>query len=384
MRLLLNERTRPLPVDEVEPGIHELHRSIDGYRRTDLVLSPELASAWSASTVAVKLETNRWGLPSFKVVGTAWAAVRALSDHLPADWVPGHGLAGLAGRLPDVSLVAATQGNHGEALAHLAGLLRLHCRIYVSTDVTAETRARIAARGAEVVTVAGTYDDAVAASAQDLADPTAVVVSDTSWAGYEEIPRAVAHGYSTILAEVDTQLSEHRAGQPDLVLVPMGVGALASAVIEHYRGSSHGASPAIVGIEPATAACVMASLAADRLLALPGPLGSELSGLNCGTPSLVAWPALRAGLAGVVAISDDETSRGARLAAEHKLRVGPCSCAALTTADWILRGPTSSALRAALALPDSPSVLVLATDGAPTRADDPAHDLDAPKETRDA
>jgi diaminopropionate ammonia-lyase len=363
MRLLIGERTRPVPAERIEQAVRDLHRAMDGYRPTELSLSPRLASVWNASTVAVKLETDRWGLPSFKVVGTAWATVQALSQHLPAGWTPQAGLAGLRGRLPDVALVAATQGNHGEALAFLAHLLGVRCRIYVSSDVAADTRARIAARGAEIVTIAGTYDDAVAASAHDAARAHTFLVSDTSWDGYEDIPRAVAHGYSTILAEVDEQLTELEVATPDLVFVPMGVGALASAVIQHYRSESGRDGPAIVGVEPDSAACVMASLAADRIVTLPGALGSELSGLNCGTPSLVAWPALRAGLRGVVAVADHETPRGAELATADQLEIGPCSSATLAAADWILAGPDSAGLRASLALPARPSVLVLATDG---------------------
>ena len=238
-----------------------------GYRPSTLTTSARLAAGWEAAAAAVKLETDRWGLPSFKVVGTSWATVRALADHLPDDWAADQGLSGLEGRLPDdLVLAAATEGNHGEALAYIARLLGLRCRIFVSADVAPSTRARIAAHGAELVAVPGSYDDAVAASA-NAADTRTVVISDTSWDGYEEIPRAVGEGYSTILAEADEQLASQDIGPPDLVLVPIGVGALASAVIRHYQ-AARSDGPAIVGVEPAAAACVM-SLPRRRRAARP-------------------------------------------------------------------------------------------------------------------
>jgi len=363
MRILLNDGKRSSTPTPVNADIRLLHESMDGYLPSPLVNCPSLAERWDAARATVKVENDRWGLPSFKIVGTAWATVRALAHLLPATWTPSMGLAGLAGELPDeLMLVAATEGNHGEALAHLARLLAVQCRVFVSSEVSASTRSRIAAHGAELVTVPGTYDDAVVMSAAHTDDPMTVVISDTSWNGYEEVPRAVADGYTTILAELDDQLRAY-GGAADVVVVPMGVGALASAVIKHYRGPTGHGGPVVVGVEPTSAACVMASLAAGRRLSIPGHLGSTMAGLNCGTPSLVAWPDLQTGLDAVVAVSDDEAESARSLATEVDVAIGPCSRAAMAAADWILSGPASSAARAALGISAEPTVVVLATDG---------------------
>nr|WP_246211221.1 pyridoxal-phosphate dependent enzyme [Phytoactinopolyspora alkaliphila] len=342
-----------------------MHQSLPGYRptllRTDF---PGLVQRWCARQVAVKIENDRWGLPSFKVVGASWALVRALRDHLPADWAPDAGLPALKGRLTGVSLLAASEGNHGEALAYLARLLELDCRVFVSNEVPDHVRSRICAQGAEVIVVPGTYDDAVAASAAAVTEDR-VLVSDTSWSGYEDVPQAVAVGYSTILRECSEQLTSTSAPVPDLVVVPLGVGALASAVIDHF--ARIGSDPVVVGVEPSAAACVMAAISADRIVSLTGPLESRLSGLNCGTTSMVAWPSLRAGLDAVVALDDDEGVAGSVLAEQMKLHVGPCSGAALAAADALLKHP---ARRAVLGLPEQPSVLILATDGRPAPATD--------------
>jgi diaminopropionate ammonia-lyase len=335
-----------------------LHRALPGYAPTPLVALPELAAAIGAGRVDVKLETDRFGLPSFKIMGASWATVTALRPLLPTGWTPEQGLAPLAGRLGDVTLVAATDGNHGRALARVATLLEVGSRIFVPRDLSEERTDAIAAEGGEVVRVDGTYDDAVARSAEEGARPGRVLVSDTSWPGYEQVPSAVIDGYGTILAEVEEQLS----APPDLVLVQLGVGAFGAAVIRHFRTRS-GPATRIVGVEPTRAACVMASLAAGRILSIPGAQDSVMAGLNCGTPSLVAWPLLRDGLDAVVALDDAAALDGVRTLARGGLEVGECSGVVVAAAAELLAGPDADAHRARLQLPEEPSVLLFATEG---------------------
>jgi len=189
-----------------------------------------------------------------------------------------------------------------------------------------------------------------------------VLISDTSWPGYERIPAAVIDGYATILWEVEDQLRELGRPSPDLVLVQLGVGAFGSAVIRHFRQPGNH-SPRIVGIEPAAAACVMASLAADRRLTIPGPHDSVMAGLNCGTPSLIAWPYLRLGLDAVVAIEDEQALDGVRMLAARRLRVGECSGAAVAAACTLLCGREGRLHRRLLSVDEGTSLLLFATEG---------------------
>ena len=362
--------TRALFLDRADaPGFappvdapRALHRALSGYAPTPLVAQPELAAAIGAGGVDIKLETDRFGLPSFKIMGASWATVAALQPLLPAGWTPEQGLAPLAGTLGDVTLVAATDGNHGRALARVATLLDVGARIFVPEDLGDERVEAIVEEGADVVRVAGTYDDAVARSAEEGARPGRVLVSDTSWPGYERVPSAVIDGYGTILAEVEEQLAAAGRGAPDLVLVQLGVGAFGAAVIRHFR-TRRGPAPRIVGVEPTRAACVMASLAAGRILSIPGAQDSVMAGLNCGTPSLVAWPLLRDGLDAVVALDDEAALDGVRTLARGGLEVGECSGVVVAAAAALLAGPDAGAHRARLRLPAAPAVLLFATEG---------------------
>jgi len=339
------------------------HAALAGSEPTPLVPQPALASAFDVAHVDLKLETDRLGLPSFKIMGASWATIEALRPLLPPSWSPSDGLAPLAGALPpDLVLVAATDGNHGRALARVARLLGVRSRIFVPEVLRDEPVARIAQEGAEVIRIEGTYDEAVERSAREGELDGCVLVSDTSWPGYERIPAAVVDGYSTILWEAEEQLEALGRAVPDLVLVQLGVGAFGAAVVRHFRRLGD-RSPRIVGVEPTQAACVMASLAADRIVTVPGPHDSVMAGLNCGTPSLIAWPVLRDGLDAVIAIDDAHALDEVRTLADAGLAVGECSGVVVAAARELLAGPEAVLHRALLGVPASASVLLFATEG---------------------
>jgi diaminopropionate ammonia-lyase len=209
--------------------------------------------------------------------------------------------------LGDLTLCTATDGNHGRAVARMARLLGYGASIFVPAG-TAEARiAAIEREGARVTVVDGTYDEAVVASAA-CASERVLVVSGTSWPGYEQVPRWVVDGYSTIFGEVDAQLDADYGGErPSIVVAQMGVGALAAAVVTHYASSA-----TIVVVEPHRAACGLRSAEAGEPVSVPGPHDSVMAGLNCGTVSLIAWPRLQAGVDVFVAIDDAAAEQAMR------------------------------------------------------------------------
>ena len=212
---------------------------------------PELAAEWGVRRVVVKDESARLGLPAFKALGVFYAVHRVLSDRAGR---PLDDLAALraAAQSQPLELVTATDGNHGRALAHVAGMLGLPCRVFVPDVVAPGAIESIRGEGAEVVVVPEDYDKAVALAAEDAENRAdAVLVQDTAWPGYKEIPQYIVDGYSTMFAEVDEQLGGDAAS---LVVTPMGVGSLAQAVLTHYK--SRGRAVTVLGVEPDTAACV--------------------------------------------------------------------------------------------------------------------------------
>ena len=345
--------TEQLAAPSVSAGVAEFHRALLGYQPSELLSQPALAAELDVGDV--------------KILGASWATVHALRARGLDGWHAADGLDPLRGRFAGVTVAAATDGNHGRALAHVARLLDLAAQIYVPAWLSADRVDGIRSEGASVVVIDGDYDVAVARCAEDSERAGWVLVSDTSWPGYEETPAAVIDGYATILNEIDRQREELRRGQPDVVVVPIGVGAFAAAVVRHYASAPN--RPRILGVEPTGAACVMASLAAGARLALPGPHHSVMAGLNCGTPSYVAWPTLQAGLDAVVVVDDNEALDGVRRFADLGLAVGECSGAVLAAARLLTTGPHAPALRTHLAVDEQSSIVLLATEGVtdPTR-----------------
>ena len=302
------------------------HRSMPGYAPSPLVEAPTAAARLGLETLVVKLETERFGLPSFKVLGASWATCRALSRRLGAlhDAVATFDeLRAALPRLDGLTLVAATDGNHGRAVAKIARMLGLGARILIPAHSARARIDAIAAEGATVDVVRGSYDDSVLLAAS-LADDDHLVISDTSWPGYEEVPGWVADGYSTIFAELAEQLG--RKPPPPLVAIQIGVGALASAAVRALADGER----VIVGVEPADAACVLEAVRHDgRPVLVPGPHRSIMAGLNCGLASRVALPDMAGGIAAFCTIEDTDAEQAMRLLLQDGVRCGETGAAGL-------------------------------------------------------
>ncbi|PNY79734.1 diaminopropionate ammonia-lyase [Deinococcus koreensis] len=351
-----------------EPGLLEFHRRLPGYAPTPLVPAPGLAAALGVRQAWVKDEAQRLGLPAYKILGASWATYRELG-HRFGPFRPWNALDDLARQLSvhtlgahaPLTLVAATDGNHGRAVARMARWLGLGAHIVVPQDMVPARREAIEGEGARVEVHPGSYDDAVLAAAR-LADDTHIVISDTAWDGYTRVPGWVIAGYSTIFQEMDAQLAALQAPQPDLVAVQMGVGSLAAAVIQHYRAP--GRQTHVVGVEPTRADCVLRSLEAGALTGVPGPHSSIMAGLNCGNTSPLAWPLLQAGLSASVAIPDARAEQAMRLLSEDGVISGESGAAGAGGLLELLSGAQAGAARQALGLTAENSVLVISTEGA--------------------
>jgi diaminopropionate ammonia-lyase len=358
----------------------EFHTSMPGYRATPLVELPDLATELGVGAVLVKDESNRLGLPAFKILGASWAVNCALSQRSGFD-APAKSLIELRERSAPVTLVTATDGNHGRALARMAALLGLAARIYVPAGTAEKTVAAITGEGAKVVQTELIYDEVVWAAASSTAGhPDDVLVQDTAWEGYEDIPRWIVDGYGTLFDEIAAQLGDPPTcqrgwspGQPPtltsrissspvhLVAVPTGVGSLLQAALQHYRAPARQQRPAVLAVEPVTAACVTASLAAGRPVRVDTSEPTIMAGLNCGSVSSIAWPVIRDGLDAGVTVTDDQA-----IAAMHRLNqlgvaAGPCGGAALAGVRSVL---DESDRRAALAISEDRVVVLISTDGA--------------------
>jgi diaminopropionate ammonia-lyase len=262
-----------------------------------------------------------------------------------------------------VRLVTATDGNHGRAVARVAGLLGLSAHVFLPEAAGGRAAAAVAAEGAAVTVVAGSYGEAVAQAAAAAEAPSSVLVQDTGWPGYEAVPGWVVEGYATLFAEADAQLRDAGAWPAGLVAVPVGVGSLAQAAVVHHRGGPAGRPAALLGVEPEAAACVLASLTSGRLRSVATGV-TVMAGLNCPTPSSVAWPYLRGGLDAAVAVPDAAARRAVGDLAALGISSGPSGAASLAGARAALTGGGAAGRGAALGVDAGATVVLVSTEAA--------------------
>jgi len=306
------------------------HAALPGYAPTPLRELDGLARELGVASVALKDESDRLGLPAFKALGASWAVERALAER------------------PQIrTLVAASAGNHGRAVAHEAARRGLRARIFVPSRAAAGRRAAIAAEGAELVVVDGDYELAVEIAAREGRAADAVELADVGASGPA---RWVIDGYATLFAELDER---------DLLLVPIGVGSLGAAAARH--AAARGAR--VIGVEPASAACLTAALAAGAPTTVATP-GTSMAGLDCALVSAAAWPDLRAGVHGTLTVADAEVHAAMRELAAAGLRIGDCGAAPLAALRALAADPAARALRTAVGLDAGTRVALIATEGA--------------------
>ncbi|MGH9320273.1 MAG: diaminopropionate ammonia-lyase [Vicinamibacteria bacterium] len=355
-----SRRTGALPDLAPEGGEPiAFHRRFPAYAPSPLVSLPKVASRLGLGRVFVKNESSRFGLPSFKLLGASWATYRALQARLGGSldrWTSLEELAAEVSPLKPFLLAAATDGNHGRAVARMARLLGFGARIFVPQGTSSARIRAIENEGASVTVVDGDYDAAIERSAQEACG-NCLVIDDISWPGYEEIPRWVVLGYGTIFREIEEQI----AFRPSVVFVPIGVGALGAAAVDFYKRED---GTVVVGVEPESAACVLASLREGALVTVPGPHDSIMAGLNCGTPSSIAFPTLLAGLDACVAVADSFAEEAMRTLASNGIVSGETGAAALAGLEALLELPEAPEIRRDLGLDARATVLLLVTEGA--------------------
>lgn len=318
-RLFLNpralgpERAYPQPLRSIQSraalaaAAREI-RSWPGYAPTPLVGLPGLAAHCGIARLWYKDEGGRFGLGSFKALGGAYAVFRLLAREIERQ-------AGARVRSADllggrfrpvterITVVCATDGNHGRAVAWGARLFGCQCTVYLHERVSRGREEAIARHGARIVRTPGNYDDSVRQAALDARRNGWFVVSDTSYEGYVDVPRDVMQGYALMVEEAVSQLPEGE--WPTHVFVQGGVGGLAASACAWLWETAGARRPRFVVVEPEKADCLFQSAAAGRPVRVCGELDTLMAGLACGEPSLIAWRVLELGADAFLTIPDE-------------------------------------------------------------------------------
>ncbi|VXC13558.1 Diaminopropionate ammonia-lyase [Pseudomonas sp. 8AS] len=285
---------------------------------TPLYSLPDMAAELGVADILVKDESERSVLGSFKALGAPIALVRLILRQFPEQRYEARGL--LAGEyrdaLADFTVISATDGNHGRALAAAAQSVGCRCVIVLHANVSIEREEAIATYGAEIVRISGNYDESVEEAAALAVKNDWLVVSDTSYDGYEEIPRDVMQGYGTISAEIVEVLSQRITH----VFLQGGVGGMAAGIAS-YLWELYGAErPTFVVVEPVQADCLYQSAIAGQAAKATGSVDSVMAGLACGETSPLAWKFLQPCVDFFMTIEDEQA-----VSAMRRIAVGSAS-----------------------------------------------------------
>ena len=325
---------------------------------------PDLAAELGVGQLLVKDESQRSSLGSFKALGAPIALVRLILRRFPehnfnvAALLRGEHAEALAG----FTVISATDGNHGRALAAAAQSLGCRCVIVLHANVSVEREPAIAAYGAKIVRISGNYDESVEEAAALAYRNGWLVVSDTSYDGYEEIPRDVMQGYGTIAAEI-VEAHEQRFTH---VFLQGGVGGLAAGIAS-YLWELHGEQrPTFVVVEPVQADCLYQSALAGRAAQASGSVDSVMAGLACGETSPLAWKFLQPSVDFFMTLHDDEAVLAMRRLAtgsarDIPLQAGESAVAGLAALQCLAKAPQQAA---ELGLNRESRVLLISTEGA--------------------
>ncbi|MFN3673326.1 MAG: diaminopropionate ammonia-lyase [Bosea sp. (in: a-proteobacteria)] len=340
---------RALPYGDERRGVLSLagaraaHAAIsawEGYAPTPLRDLAAIADQLDIGQLLYKDEGKRFGLKSFKALGGAYAVDRI---------VAARGKEGL-------TVACATDGNHGRSVAWGARRAGVKAVIYVHETVSEGRAEAIRSYGATVVREGRTYDDSVRACTEAAQRNGWQIVSDTSWPGYEEVPKDVMQGYAVLAMEAEAQ-----GAKPTHVFVQGGVGGLAAGVLS-YRWEKLGAQrPILVVVEPETAACLFESARAGAVTTVGGDLDTIMAGLACGEPSILAWRILDQGADAFMTITDRAAADAMRTLAELGVVGGESGVAGLA---GLIKAAGDPRLRQALKLDAASRVLCYGTEGA--------------------
>ncbi|MEW4412020.1 diaminopropionate ammonia-lyase [Clostridium sp. AN503] len=350
--------------------VHHFHASFPVYKETPLAELKETAKDMGLADIYVKDESYRFGLNAFKVLGGSYAIGNYLAKRLGKNIseMPYEKLVSedVKKELGEITFVTATDGNHGRGVAWTARQLQQKAVVYMPKGSAAERLNNILAEGADASITELNYDEAVRLANSQAEEKGWVMVQDTAWDGYEDIPTWIMQGYGTMAYEAYTQLPE----KPTHIFLQAGVGSMAGAVAGFFSAVYGEDRPIITVVEPNKADCVFrtAEAADGKLHFVTGDMDTIMAGLACGEPCSIGWNVLRDYADNFISCPDYAAAQGMRIlgnpaAGDNKVVSGESGAAAFGCVAEIMRNPELAELKVKLKLDENSRVLFFSTEG---------------------
>lgn len=347
----------------------DFHKSLAGYQITPLISLPGIATSLGLGKVYVKDEGQRFGIKAFKALGASYAIYRFLKSRWEERFGAGFNHQSFADpdilkKLGTFTFCAATDGNHGRAVAWTARKLRQKAQIFMPCDAVKARIDNIRSEGAEVTVVDGTYDDCVRVAAEMAAENGWFEIADTAYEGYTTIPGWVLNGYSTIFREMENEINLREIPKIDFVLLQTGVGSFAAAGAAYYAGRYGSRRPKLICVEPLQAACFLDSMAngAGKPIAAKGSRETIMAGLNCGIPSITAWSILKDSVDLFLAVTDNYAESAMKKYAEAGIISGESGASGLAGLLALMTDPALEETRQKIGLDHKSRILLINTE----------------------
>ena len=353
---------------------HRFHAGMDGYCPTPLVSLERQAKRLGLGALLVKDESKRFGLNAFKVLGGSYAIANYLCGKLeiPVDENAFARLRAPEARatLGEITFVTATDGNHGRGVAWAAREFGQKAVVYMPKGSAPERLENIRKLGAEAEILPFNYDDAVRHANRMAEEHGWVLVQDTAWPGYEEIPTHIMQGYTTIAGEIEQQLRQSGLPKPTHLFLQAGVGSVAGGISGYFAAQWGEACPKIVIVEPDRADCLFRTAQANdgKIHIVTGDMDSMMAGLCCGEPCTISWDIIRECAAAFVSCGDGYAARGMQLLGrplegDEIVISGESGAVTAGVVQGIMMEERLRPFREQLGLDETSCVLVISTEG---------------------
>ena len=350
--------------------VQSFHASFPVYKETPLVELKHTAKSMGLGNIYIKDESYRFGLNAFKVLGGSYAIGNYLAKRLGKSIteMPYEKLVSgeIKRELGDITFVTATDGNHGRGVAWTAKQLQQKSVVYMPKGSAEERLMNIRAEGADASITDLNYDEAVRLANSQAEQKGWVMVQDTAWEGYEDIPGWIMQGYGTMGYEAYMQLPE----KPTHIFLQAGVGSMAGAVAGFFASVYGGDRPIITIVEPNKADCIYktAEAADGKLHFVTGDMDTIMAGLACGEPCSIGWNVLRDYADNFISCPDYAAAQGMRVlgnpeAGDTKVVSGESGASAFGCIAEIMRDKTLVELKNKLKLDENSKVLFFSTEG---------------------
>lgn len=350
--------------------VRAFHASFPEYAETPLADLRNLAAHLGIAGLYVKDESYRFGLNAFKVLGGSYAIANVIAQRLG---IPAHELtfdrlmqSETRRRLGQLTFVTATDGNHGRGVAWTANRLGMKSVVYMPKGSAEERLANIRALGSDASITDLNYDDAVRLANANAEKYGWIMVQDTAWEGYEDIPAWIMQGYTTMALEASRQIPEI----PTHIFLQAGVGAMAGGVTGFFSDLYRDCPPIITIVEPHKANCLYRTASANdgKLHFVSGDMDTIMAGLACGEPCTIGWNVLKEHASNFVSMPDFVAAQGMRvlgnpLSGDPKVISGESGAASLGFVYTVLTDPSLSELKAQLQLNENSRILCFSTEG---------------------